>query len=148
MTSPQAAPSHGDRPPRPARPGYAGILLLVLLIGVAIIFALTFMPGGSADTAQQAKEHANESVAMFSGAAVATDVRGYIALNGVPPASIDDLREYRGGDYLDPWGTPMRIDFHEGPRRNTLASITVHSAGPDTQWDTDDDQASEHPINT
>ena len=128
-----------------ARRGAVGVFLLLLLVAVAIVLVLVFMPGGSAETALDAKESAEESVALFSGAAVATDVRGYIALNGEAPASLEELEEYRGGRYVDPWGTAMRVEFN-ADARGRVTTVTVLSAGADEEWGTDDDQRSEHPV--
>ena len=139
------SPEPSNSVPGESRRGAAGVFVLLVLVSVAIVLVVVFMPGGSAETALEARESAETSVARFSGAAVATDVHGYIALNGAAPTSMDDLVDYRGGAYVDPWGAPMRVEFHRNDR-GRVGSITVHSAGPDGEWNTEDDQRSDHDI--
>jgi len=127
------------------RRGAAGAFLLLVLIAVGIVLLITFMPGGSAETALEAKESAETQVAMFSADAVVRDAQGYIALNGEPPADIDDLVEYRGSGYPDPWGTEMRVEVERSDRGRT-GVMTIRSAGPDGEWETEDDLSSEHEL--
>lgn len=130
--------------------GWAGIGLLILLIAVAIILYLVAKPAGGpgspAGIAQQAidtKQTADTFSIGVQAKALADAVAVYrLANNNTNPDSTDDLTGSARA-YQDPWGTPLRFTI-TGQRRDL--AITVRSAGPDTEWDTEDDIETTRPL--
>jgi len=130
-------PTHPPRPtPNPRNRGSAGALLLILLLAVAIILALVFMPGGTAQQAQQTQQSAQRLSIDIQAKSVADAVIAYrLANNNQLPSSISDLPGPTSA-YRDPWDTTFRMNLDDAASPPTL---TLRSAGPDTAWDTDDD---------
>lgn len=116
-----------------------GILLMFLIV-VVIIGVIYTVRNSDGETIVDQKRHAvNEARGMLMQTKVVRireALNTYFMDNGAYPEMLDLLVP----DYIrtkqeitDPWGMAIRIE-----RDDTLTTV-IHSAGPDTQWDTDDD---------
>ena len=119
---------------RKSRSRARGVTLIEILIVVAII---TLITGGVAVAAFGQWEDARRSTAATDAKAIREAVRTWWLTNDSAACpSFDDLVESGtvddDGRRRDPWGGPWRIQCTEG-------NVSVTSAGPDRQPDTDDD---------
>ena len=121
------------------RRGGTGVVLLILLVGVAIVFVVMFMPGGSAETAVEAREFAETSVAGFDMTRVSRDVSIYQLANNRVPADIHELYDGNPRAKADQWGGEMSIELILNARGDRATEVVVRSAGPDGEWGTEDD---------
>ena len=139
MTPAKPQPKSKPKPkpkPNPRNRGAAGVFLFIVLIAVAIILALVFMPGGTAEQAQQTQQSAQRLSIDIHTKSVADAVVAYrVANNNQLPESITDLPGPPSA-YRDPWDTTFRMTIDDATSPPTL---TLRSAGPDTNWETDDD---------
>jgi len=112
----------------------------MFLIVVVIIGVIYTVRNSDGETIVDQKRHAvNEARGMLMQTKVVRireALNTYFMDNGAYPEMLDLLVP----DYIrtkqeitDPWGMAIRIE-----RDDTLTTV-IHSAGPDTQWDTDDD---------
>ncbi len=127
---------------RSARRGGAGVFLLLVLIAVALVFALMFMPGGSAEQAKETRDRAQEFSIDIQARQMAIQIGAFrMANQGRDPADLDELTGGASSAYADPWGTELRFEIRGEGRGPGV--VVVESAGPDGAFGTADDLVSE-----
>ncbi|MCA9282565.1 MAG: type II secretion system protein GspG [Phycisphaeraceae bacterium] len=130
-----------------SRLGSAGLGILVVLIGLAIVLYLAFgnMGGKSyMKTVADAKDKAEDTVTHIYLNQIAQLVGMYELNNARYPNSMDELIRYSGDGGAwsnDPWGTQYTISVDKNTK-----TVHITSAGPDTQPGTADDQTFDQPI--
>jgi len=131
-----------DRRVRSGRRGGAGIFLLIVLIAVALMFALMFMPGGSAEQAVETRDRAQEFSIDIQARQMAIQIAAFrMANQGRDPADLDELTGGASSSYTDPWGTELQFAVRDEGRGPGV--VVVESAGPDGEFGTEDDLVSE-----
>lgn len=111
--------------------------LAVLILAAAVVYFLWVAKAG--------KDKVVDEVKAFSGAKLqltktnmaylAREIHSYIAMQGRSPKSLKELKEFRRIPLssLDAWGTEI------GYKRLSEEEFRLISAGPDRNFDTDDD---------
>ena len=125
--------------PGPRCRGYAGALLIILLLGVGLMLLLTFGGGGlkgTAQTAQQAKNSAETTVNEVVVAQLVQAIAAQELASGRQPTGMDDLPAADSGAFNDPWGNRLSFVI-EGDRRSR--DVVITSTGPDGEPGTEDD---------
>lgn len=123
------------------RNGSAGLGILVVLIGLAIVLFIAFgnMGGKSyMKTVAEAKEEAEQTVTHAYLAEIARMTGMYELTNARYPNSMDELIAFAGEGGVwanDPWGNPYAISVDANAK-----TVRITSAGPDGQPGNDDDQ--------
>ncbi|MEZ6211912.1 MAG: type II secretion system protein GspG [Phycisphaerales bacterium] len=125
--------------------GSAGLGILVVLIGLAIVSAplrqhgRQVLHGIVADAMTRPKTPSHTSTSTRDRPTV-----GMYELNNGYPNSMDELIRYSGDGGAwsnDPWGTQYTISVDKNTK-----TVHITSAGPDTQPGTADDQTFDQPI--
>lgn len=122
---------------RDVRPGWAAFGLIGLLIVMAIVLYLMFGAGGGG-TMQQALNTRNkgrELAVEVNTHSLVQSIVAYQTMNGELPADVAALES--PGAFRDPWGTELTFEY-EDPNAHPVIVI-IKSAGPDGQFDTEDD---------
>lgn len=119
-----------------SRRGNAGILLLVVLIGLAIGLWLMFGPTGSdgssyADKVVETKEMGEELADDLQLRSIGQVVTAYKLETGKMPESMDDIPDARV--VVDRWEQEYRL------RKVDDFTFEIQSPGPDGLFDTEDD---------
>lgn len=111
--------------------------LAVLILAAVVVYFLWVAKAG--------KDKVVDEVKAFSGAKLqltktnmaylAREIHSYIAMQGRSPKSLKELKEFRRIPLstLDAWGTEI------GYKRLSEEEFRLISAGPDRNFDTDDD---------
>lgn len=121
-------------------------MLLVVLVAVAIMFAMVFMPGGSAERARDVQGFSERAATTFDMSRVAKDVSIYQLANGEPPAGMAALYDGNPRARMDPWENEMELELVLDTRGRRATEAIVRSAGPDGAWETDDDIEERYPV--
>jgi hypothetical protein len=124
--------------------GYAGALILLLLIGVAVMLFLMFGGPGQPGVAQKALE-TKEAGEQIADEIQVRSIMQLVAAEMMSPGrdrrdplpSMDDLGESARA-ITDHWGNRFRLDYETDPSRRAPTAL-ITSAGPDGQFDTEDD---------
>lgn len=115
-----------------------GLLILVVLIGLALVLYLMFgNMGGTSYMGQvnQTRKQGRESVNEISTQQMSLLIAMYRQTNNKLPREPADLDS--PGAFNDQWRKEMRFTFEEKKGQGTI--VTYHSAGPDGEFDTADD---------
>ena len=113
-------------------------LLLVFLVAVVIVFAMMTIKVGDKTPLKTEVDQFVQAGADLTKATMQTlqkIIQSYIATEGQPPASLQDLRTSNllTGAVLDAWGQAIRYE------RKSEAVFRLVSAGRDKVFDTADD---------
>ncbi|HBS28887.1 MAG TPA: hypothetical protein DEB06_05435 [Phycisphaerales bacterium] len=130
-----------------SRRGAAGVVLLVLLIGVALILVLAFGNlGGKSytQTVVDAKKEGESIVQAIDYRQLAILVADYRQQSNKLPSSMEDL-DVPASTFKDQWGRPVRFRF-EGARPADAREVIVVSSGPDGRPGTPDDTETRAPL--
>lgn len=134
---------HTPRSQHPTqRTAGAGIGLLVVLIAVVIGMWLLFGqkgPGGSTyiENIQKTQEDSKSLAIALQARQVAMLVAQQEAATGTYPESMNQIDDFDPTSLVDEWGEPFTMKLIREGRR--VRSIEFRSAGPDGQFDTEDD---------
>lgn len=123
----------------PRSRGWAGGLLIMLLLGVGLMLFLSFGGAGvsgSAQVALEAKQSSEVAVNEITVAQLVQAIVTYELANGKPPTSISDLDGAASGAFQDPWGGDLSFQIERAGRAR---NVIVRSVGPDGEADTEDD---------
>ncbi|MCC7390288.1 MAG: hypothetical protein IT431_16150 [Phycisphaerales bacterium] len=128
------------RLPAAARRGSAAFGLIGVLIVMAIVLYLLFgNMGGTTymDEVQKGKERGQEVNLDMQAQQLLTSVTQYQLANDALPRSMEDL-EAPAGAFVDPCGLQVRFTC-EKEERSGKGLIRIVSAGPDGEFETEDD---------
>jgi type II secretory pathway pseudopilin PulG len=126
------------------RPGWIGFGLIGLLLVMAIILYLMFGAGGGyMQQVGKTRQSGRELVVDINTRDLLTLIANYQVTNGKLPHSIADL-EAGPGVFRDPWGTELTFSYENEHADPVVVIVT--SAGPDTEFGTDDDIVKHDPL--
>ena len=126
--------------PPETRSGRAAVGLIGLLLVTAIGLYLLFgNMGGTTymDEVQKGKERGQEVSLDMQAQQLLTSVTQYQLANDALPRTMEDL-EAPAGAFVDPWGLQVRFTC-EKEERSGRGVLRIESAGPDGEFETEDD---------
>jgi len=122
------------------RPGWAAFGLIGLLVVVAIVLYLMFGTGGTGTSYMEQVGETRDSGRKLAMDINTRDLVTMIATHqmntGELPADMAAL-EAPPGSFDDPWGTQLRFSYED--ERAPTPTVLITSAGPDLEFDTEDD---------
>lgn len=120
--------------------GNAAIGLIGVLVVMAIVLYLLFgNMGGTTymDEVKKGRDQGQQTNLDMQAQQLLTSVTQYQLANDALPRSMEDL-EAPAGAYLDPWGLQVRFTC-EKDERSGRGVLRIVSAGPDGEFETEDD---------
>jgi hypothetical protein len=126
--------------PPTTRSGRAAVGLIGLLLVTAIVLYLLFGNMGETtymDEVQKGKERGQEVSLEMQAQQLLTSVTQYQLANDALPRTMEDL-EAPAGAFVDPWGLQVRFTC-EKEERSGRGVLRIESAGPDGEFETEDD---------
>lgn len=125
---------------RVADRGSAAFGLIGLLVVLAIILYLLFgNMGGTSymDEVNKGRKQGQQASIDMQAEQLLTCITQYQLANDALPKSMEDL-EAPAGAFVDPWGLQVRFSCEKDPRSGH-GVVHIVSAGPDGEFDTEDD---------
>ena len=132
--------SSQTRDSRVGNRGNAAIGLIGVLLVMAIVLYLLFgNMGGTTymDEVKKGKEQGQQANLDMQAQQLLTSITQYQLANDGLPQTMEDL-EAPAGAYLDPWGLQVRFSC-EKDQRSGRGVVHIVSAGPDGEFETEDD---------
>lgn len=126
--------------------GHAGVLLIMVLLGVGLALLLTFGGGGvtgTAEVARDARDSAEGTVNELVVAQLVQAITAHELVHGGPPSGVEELAGVGSGAFEDPWGGALTFAF-DGSGRSRV--VVVRSSGPDGVGGTADDVEVRRPM--
>ena len=117
------------------RPGWVGFSLIGLLIVMAIILYMT-AGGGYLQQVGKTRQSGQQLVVKINTRDLLTSIAAHELNTGELPADMAAL-EVPPMAFADQWGTQLRFEYEDERARPVMVIIT--SAGPDIEFDTEDD---------
>lgn len=111
--------------------------LAVLILAAVVVYFLWVAKAGKDEVINEVKAFSGAKLQLTKTnmAYLAREVHSFIAMQGRPPENLKELQEFRRIPLstLDAWGTKI------GYKRLSEEEFRLISAGPDRNFDTDDD---------
>lgn len=115
-----------------------GLIGLLLVMGIVLYLMFGNMGGTSyMDQVKETRDQGRQLSIDMQTQQLLTSITQYALTNDELPQSMEDL-EAPSGAFLDPWGLQVRFTCEKDPRSGK-GLVYVVSAGPDGEFDTEDD---------